>query len=73
MLCRAYYAFTLLFFFPPISHIFLKVCCLTICPLRCYLFVYLVEENNNEGVSKCTHPLFMHKAPTFSSQGFAIS
>ena len=26
-----------------------------------------------EGVSKCTHPLFMHKAPTFSSQGFAIS
>ena len=39
-------------------------------------------ENNNrtttktnvvEGVSKCTHPLFMHKAPTFSSQGFAIS
>jgi len=27
----------------------------------------------SEGVSKCTHPLFMHKAPTFSSQGFAIS
>lgn len=27
-----------------------------------------------EGVSKCPHPLFfMHKAPTFSSQGFAIS
>ena len=45
----------------------------------------LVFENNSnekqkppfyktkEGVSKCTHPLFMHKAPTFSSQGFAIS
>ena len=33
----------------------------------------VVYHRKNEGVSKCTHPLFMHKAPTFSSQGFAIS
>lgn len=32
-----------------------------------------LEKAKGEGVSKCTHPLFMHKAPTFSSQGFAIS
>ena len=38
-----------------------------------YLKTKLKKENNEEGVSKCTHPLFMHKAPTFSSQGFAIS
>jgi|GEM_PF-3193913 len=25
------------------------------------------SEIEDEGVSKCTHPLFMHKAPTFSS------
>ena len=32
------------------------------------------KTKSNEGVSKCPHPLFfMHKAPTFSSQGFAIS
>ena len=33
-----------------------------------HFIIFLVE-----GVSKCTHPLFMHKAPTFSSQGFVIS
>ena len=37
---------------------------------------FFIRKNffeEHEGVSKCTHPLFMHKAPTFSSQGFAIS
>ena len=37
------------------------------------VYPYLFYCKRKEGVSKCTHPLFMHKAPTFSSQGFAIS
>ena len=29
--------------------------------------------NKNESVSKWSYSLFLHKAPTFSSQGFTVS
>ena len=31
------------------------------------------HDKKYEGVSKLIHSLFLHKAPTFSSQGFVIS